>query len=307
MGPFIFFALRQKVAVVAIALCLVAPSAFAAPCCPGGNCDKPTWQQTELPKAAVPDIPIPETPKTVGPVYWLWASNIDAMLCAEAQKHAEYMASVRVQEHQNWSSRKSRCEAAVGLRCEEIVAESWPNRSYAGDDDQWKREAFGSWKFSSGHWEVARKAHTRVGWGRARGGNGVWYFCVIAADGQERGKVTSPPAAQQPAISPTEAYIVARVNAERRARGLRELVVDSKLMDFARNHTRWMFRGGMVHSRGPYAENIAMGQSDGEDVMHSWMNSSGHRSNILNPNHRYIGAAGMQDANGRTYYTQNFR
>jgi uncharacterized protein YkwD len=37
------------------------------------------------------------------------------------------------------------------------------------------------------------------------------------------------------------------------------------------------------------AENIAAGSSTPEQVVSSWMNSSGHRANILNPNLKEIG------------------
>jgi uncharacterized YkwD family protein len=38
-------------------------------------------------------------------------------------------------------------------------------------------------------------------------------------------------------------------------------------------------------------ENIAMGQKTPKDVMNAWMNSPGHRENILNPNYTKIGTA----------------
>ena len=46
-----------------------------------------------------------------------------------------------------------------------------------------------------------------------------------------------------------------------------------------------------VHTRRPLAENIAMGQSHSSEAVGSWMGSSGHRANILNPAHRHIGVA----------------
>lgn len=39
----------------------------------------------------------------------------------------------------------------------------------------------------------------------------------------------------------------------------------------------------------PSGENIAQGQRDAAQVMDSWMNSSGHRANILSPNSNEIG------------------
>ena len=36
-------------------------------------------------------------------------------------------------------------------------------------------------------------------------------------------------------------------------------------------------------------ENIAMGQRSPEEVVQAWMNSQGHRENIMNPNFTHIG------------------
>lgn len=52
-------------------------------------------------------------------------------------------------------------------------------------------------------------------------------------------------------------------------------------------------------------ENIAYGQKNPESVMNAWMNSSGHRSNILNKNVDYIGV-GVTFQNGMYYWTQLF-
>ncbi len=52
-------------------------------------------------------------------------------------------------------------------------------------------------------------------------------------------------------------------------------------------------------------ENIAYGQKSPEDVMNAWMNSSGHRANILSENFDYIGI-GVTYKNGTYYWTQFF-
>lgn len=53
------------------------------------------------------------------------------------------------------------------------------------------------------------------------------------------------------------------------------------------------------------AENIAYGQKDPESVMNAWMNSSGHRANILNEKMEYIGV-GVIYRNGVYYWSQFF-
>lgn len=52
-------------------------------------------------------------------------------------------------------------------------------------------------------------------------------------------------------------------------------------------------------------ENIAWGQKTPEQVMNGWMNSDGHRANILNPNYKNIGV-GFYQENGVNYWVQLF-
>ena len=54
-----------------------------------------------------------------------------------------------------------------------------------------------------------------------------------------------------------------------------------------------------------YGENIAMGYTSAKSVIDGWMNSPGHRANILNPNHT-IGAISLYVVNGKYYWSQNF-
>lgn len=53
-------------------------------------------------------------------------------------------------------------------------------------------------------------------------------------------------------------------------------------------------------------ENIAMGQKTPADVMNAWMNSPGHRSNILSPAYTEIGVGFAKNKNGVQYWTQMF-
>lgn len=102
--------------------------------------------------------------------------------------------------------------------------------------------------------------------------------------------------------------VVARVNAERRSRGLRPLKVTERLMSQSRGWSGVMARQRkMYHSQAPgVGENVAYGQRDPAEVMHAWMNSPGHRKNILNPNYSEIGVGAV--ANGRSiYWTQMFK
>ena len=50
-------------------------------------------------------------------------------------------------------------------------------------------------------------------------------------------------------------------------------------------------------------ENIAMGQRSPQEVVQAWMNSQGHRENIMNPNFTHIGVGHVTTGN---YWTQMF-
>ncbi|MFD1040532.1 SafA/ExsA family spore coat assembly protein [Virgibacillus byunsanensis] len=54
------------------------------------------------------------------------------------------------------------------------------------------------------------------------------------------------------------------------------------------------------------AENIAAGQQTPEDVVRSWMNSSGHRKNILDANMTHIGVGYAEGGSYSVYWTQMF-
>ena len=104
-----------------------------------------------------------------------------------------------------------------------------------------------------------------------------------------------------------EQSIVDHTNAERARYGLPPFVVDANLMATARQHCTWMttYRQ-LVHTNIGVAENIAMGQSSSQEVLRCWMNSSGHRANILNGSHRRIGVAAFRTPEGTIYWCQQF-
>ena len=106
---------------------------------------------------------------------------------------------------------------------------------------------------------------------------------------------------------PVELEVVAKTNAERARYGLPALQLDPNLTKTARQHTWWMTRNrSMQHGNYPVAENIAMGQRSSGEVVRCWMNSSGHRANILNRGHRRIGVAAYTTPGGATYWCQQF-
>ncbi len=137
-----------------------------------------------------------------------------------------------------------------------------------------------------------------------------------------------PPAQGSPgvpaAVAAAEAQVVVLVNQERAAVGCPALTVDSRLTAAARGHSADMAARGYFSHDTPEgvsfatritnagyrwsaaAENIAAGQRDAAGVMRDWMNSDGHRRNILNCSLRQIGVGLAYSANSRPYWTQDF-
>ncbi|MFE0916464.1 sigma-70 family RNA polymerase sigma factor [Streptomyces nigra] len=134
-------------------------------------------------------------------------------------------------------------------------------------------------------------------------------------------KAASAP--QQEAPSGTVGQVVALVNKERAAAGCGPLAEDSLLDKSAQAHSADMAARDFFDHTNPdgadpgqritaagyrwstYGENIAMGQQTPEAVMESWMNSPGHRANILNCSFKDIGV-GVHEGPGGPWWTQNF-
>ena len=56
----------------------------------------------------------------------------------------------------------------------------------------------------------------------------------------------------------------------------------------------------------PGGENVARGQRNAGDVMTSWMNSEGHRANILNCSFKALGAGAVKGVDGTIVWGQLF-
>merc|ERR1712129_476716 len=100
-------------------------------------------------------------------------------------------------------------------------------------------------------------------------------------------------------------------NDERRKVGAPALCLNSQLNRAAQRHTDDMAStGSSVGQRvtragyqwSAVAENVARGQSDGAAAVRSWMNSDGHRRNILNSRYRNLGYGEHRNR----WYTQVF-
>ncbi|HZE32193.1 MAG TPA: CAP domain-containing protein [Actinoallomurus sp.] len=119
-----------------------------------------------------------------------------------------------------------------------------------------------------------------------------------------------------------EAQAVQLTNAQRAQHGCSALHVDSRLRTAARAHSKDMrVRGYFEHDspdgKTPWdrikaagytqagAENIAMGYPTAKAVVVGWMNSPGHRANILNCSLKAVGI-GVEYGSGGPWWTQDF-
>lgn len=130
-----------------------------------------------------------------------------------------------------------------------------------------------------------------------------------------------------PEASPLQAFeteCIRLINIERTNRGLSALQTNWELCRVARyksqdmvlnnyfSHTSptygspftMMQSFGLKFSAG--AENIAYGQRTAQEAVNGWMNSAGHRANILSSAYTHTGVGVAKKANGTLYWTQMF-
>ena len=114
----------------------------------------------------------------------------------------------------------------------------------------------------------------------------------------------------------SEAFeVLELVNEERQKEGLAPLTMDRNLLEAAMlrgseigiyfSHTRPINEVCFTACDKMYGENIAAGQGSAASVMNSWMNSEGHRSNILDEDYQSIGIGAVL-INEVPYWVQCF-
>jgi uncharacterized protein YkwD len=134
------------------------------------------------------------------------------------------------------------------------------------------------------------------------------------------------PRTRQGIASSVAAEVVALTNVERTDRGRARLRANPRLMRAAQLHAEQMARAGRLAHDLPnaaypgtedrlaaagyrwqmFGENVAQGQSKAAEALRNWMDSSGHRKNILNPGYTELGTGYAVDRAGRPYYVQVF-
>ncbi|RBP70229.1 spore coat assembly protein SafA/uncharacterized YkwD family protein [Alkalibaculum bacchi] len=119
-----------------------------------------------------------------------------------------------------------------------------------------------------------------------------------------------------------EKQVIELTNQERAKNGLAPLAYNGELCNVARAKSQDMIDNNYFDHNSPTygspfdmmksfnidysaaGENIAKGQRSAQEVVTGWMNSEGHRKNILNSNYNQIGVGCVNDSNGTLYWTQ---
>lgn len=154
---------------------------------------------------------------------------------------------------------------------------------------------------------------------------------------QEAGTVNQPKPEAKPEVTPDkstgekqetsselsafEQEVVKLTNAEREKQGLAALKIDTELSKVARAKSQDMKDNNYFDHNSPTygspfdmmkkfgisyttaGENIAQGQQTPEEVVQAWMDSPGHRENIMNSSFTHIGVGYVESGN---YWTQQF-
>jgi uncharacterized protein YkwD/stress response protein SCP2 len=125
-------------------------------------------------------------------------------------------------------------------------------------------------------------------------------------------------------LTRTTSEVVDLTNRERARHGLPPLAVDPRLTTAAQAHSADMIARAFYSHTSPdgsrpwdraaaagatrrsIGENIACGQRSPAEVVAGWMNSPGHRANILKPDFTHIGIGFAGGGSAGTYWTQLF-
>ncbi|BBH68517.1 hypothetical protein ACTI_52020 [Actinoplanes sp. OR16] len=150
---------------------------------------------------------------------------------------------------------------------------------------------------------------------------------TVAAKARPKTSKTATPTktTAAPAVDESVAAEILRlVNTERQAAGCDGLTTESRLEAAAQKHSQLQAdqntmshqlpgeasMGDRVTAEGyrwrSVGENVAAGYTSAESVMEGWMNSPGHKANILNCGYEQLGVGLASSSSGTKYWTQNF-
>lgn len=184
---------------------------------------------------------------------------------------------------------------------------------------------------------LGSKVHAQAGTYTVMPGDSMWKIAVKYEVGLSEIIAANPQISNASMIYPgqklnipnidvktTESKVIELVNVQRAKAGLQPIKANWQVARVARYKSQDMInKGYFSHTSPTYGspfdmmqsfgikfsaagENIAMGQRTPEEVMSGWMNSPGHRANILSPSFTELGVGLAKDSQGRCYWTQMF-
>lgn len=222
----------------------------------------------------------------------------------------------------------------------EYVTDTWrniDNKWYSFSSSGIMRTGWFKDRDSNWYYLDTASGYMRTGWVLA---DGSWYYLDAARGGAMASNTTvegkysvdasgrwvsnSSSEANNDFISDYEREVVRLVNIERNNRGLSSLTISDKLSKAADvravelvdkfSHERpngtkpWTAADEAGYKYSTIAENIAAGYSSPQEVVDGWMNSDGHRKNILNSRFTQIGVGCFEKADSeyRIHWVQLF-
>jgi uncharacterized protein YkwD len=102
--------------------------------------------------------------------------------------------------------------------------------------------------------------------------------------------------------------MLVEVNQQRANNGAGPLQIDMNLQFATRRHAWTMAtQHSMYHPANCGRENVACGQATCDSAIRTWMNSSGHRANLLYRGATRLGITGYVSSSGRCYWCMRVR
>lgn len=154
---------------------------------------------------------------------------------------------------------------------------------------------------------------------------GIWVIVLASACGDAG--LSKARSMETPSLSRNlgvASLILDIANTHRARSGLPPLILNARLSQAAQVHAEDMATNGYFSHTSPdgssfaerlaaagyssrsWGENIAYGYSNAEAAMTGWMNSSGHRANILSTGFKELGVGHASSSTGTQYWVQTF-
>lgn len=149
------------------------------------------------------------------------------------------------------------------------------------------------------------------------------FVCVSFTEAQTTKVAPKKDKKEELKLTKEEEVVIELTNSERKNADLPPLAANAQLMVAARAHAENMAKQDKLdhvlddkkpadrvkdagYQFGYVGENVAWNQADPKEALESWMNSQGHKDNILKKEYAEIGVAVAKNAKGERYWVQVF-